>query len=53
VIAQLLMERTPSEIARITGKSRSRVYQLIKEIRQSFLDAGVTPGMLREREGEQ
>jgi RNA polymerase sigma-70 factor (ECF subfamily) len=52
-VAQLLMERTPGEVARITGKSRSRVYQLIKEIRQSFLDSGVTPDMLRERKGVQ
>jgi RNA polymerase sigma-70 factor (ECF subfamily) len=52
-VAQLLMERTPGEVALITGKSRSRIYQLIKEIRQSFLDSGVTPEMLREREGVQ
>jgi RNA polymerase sigma-70 factor (ECF subfamily) len=52
-VAELLMERTPGEVALITGKSRSRIYQLIKEIRQSFLDSGVTPEMLREREGVQ
>jgi len=46
-LARLLSERTPREAAHVTGKSRSRVYQLIQEIRTAFMKAGVTPDMLR------
>jgi DNA-directed RNA polymerase specialized sigma24 family protein len=46
-LALLLSERTPREAARMTGKSRSRVYQLIQEIRTAFMKAGVTSDMLR------
>jgi RNA polymerase sigma-70 factor (ECF subfamily) len=46
-LARLLSERTPREAARMTGKSRSRVYQLIQEIRTAFMKAGVTSDMLR------
>ena len=46
-IARLLTERTPREAARVTGKSRSRIYQLIQEIRSAFMKSGVTPDMLR------
>jgi RNA polymerase sigma-70 factor (ECF subfamily) len=46
-LARLLSERTPREAARVTGKSRSRIYQLIQEIRTAFMKAGVTSDMLR------
>ena len=48
VLAQLLSERTPREVSRATGKSRSRVYQMIGEIRAAFVEAGLTPDMLRQ-----
>jgi len=48
VIAELLLERTPREVASVTGKSRSRVYQMIAEIREAFREAGVGPGVLRK-----
>ena len=51
VIAELLCERTPREVACVTGKSRSRVYQMIAEIREAFREAGVGPGVLRKHEG--
>jgi RNA polymerase sigma-70 factor (ECF subfamily) len=51
VLAQMLSERTPREVSRATGKSRSRVYQLIGEIRAAFIDAGVTPDVLRNSGG--
>jgi RNA polymerase sigma-70 factor (ECF subfamily) len=47
-VAQMLSDRTPREVARITGKSRSRVYQMIQEIRGAFVEAGVTPEALRQ-----
>lgn len=50
-LAQLLSERTPREAARATGKSRSRVYQMIEEIRAAFIEAGVTPDVLRQSGG--
>ena len=50
-MAQLLSDRTPCEVSRATGKSRSRVYQMIGEIRAAFLEAGVTPAVLRQRGG--
>jgi RNA polymerase sigma-70 factor (ECF subfamily) len=48
-LAQLLSERTPREVSRLTGRSRSRVYQLIGEIRAAFEEAGVTPDVLHQR----
>lgn len=48
MLAQLLSERTPREVSRATGKSRSRVYQMIEEIRASFIEAGLTADMLRQ-----
>ena len=48
VIAELLSERTPREVASVTGKSRSRVYQMIGEIREAFKEAGVGPDVLRK-----
>ncbi|MDR3719110.1 MAG: sigma factor [Bryobacteraceae bacterium] len=48
VVAQLLSVRTPCEVSRITGKSRSRVYQMIGEIRAAFVEAGLTPELLRQ-----
>ena len=50
-LAQMLSERTPREVSRATGKSRSRVYQMIGEIRAAFIDAGVTPDVLRNSGG--
>ena len=47
-LAQLLSERTPREVSRATGKSRSRVYQMIGEIRAAFIEAGVTPNVVRK-----
>ena len=53
MLAQMLAERSPREVSRLIGKSRSRVYQMIEEIRSAFLDAGVTPELLRLRGGVQ
>jgi len=39
------------EICRETGKSRSRIYQWIAEIRRAFIDAGITPASLASRGG--
>lgn len=50
-VALLLREKTPSEVCRVTGKSRSRIYQLIEEIRAAFEDAGVTLSALRRSGG--
>lgn len=50
-LAQMLSERTPREVSRATGKSRSRVYQMIGEIRAAFIDAGVTLDVLRNSGG--
>ena len=49
VLAQLLSERTPGEVSRLTGRSRSRIYQLIREIRAAFEEAGVSPGVRHQR----
>lgn len=51
VIAEMLSERTPREVASVTGKSRSRVYQMIGEIRAAFKEAGVGPVVFRNCEG--
>lgn len=51
VVAELLLERTPREVARAIGKSRSRVYQMIGEIRAAFEQAGVRPEGLRRNGG--
>lgn len=48
LIAELLPERTPREVALVTGKSRSRVYQMIAEIRAAFEEAGVRPYILQQ-----
>lgn len=50
-VAELLPERTPREVAHVTGKSRSRVYQMIGEIRAAFEEAGVRPKGPRQRGG--
>jgi hypothetical protein len=42
----MLSERTPREVSRATGKSRSRVYQMIEEIRAAFIESGLTPDAL-------
>lgn len=46
-LAQMLAERTPREVSRATGKSRSRVYQMMAEIRAAFIEAGLTPDVLQ------
>ncbi len=43
VLAVLLVQMTISEACIATGKSRSRVYQLIGQLRAAFLDAGLGP----------
>jgi RNA polymerase sigma-70 factor (ECF subfamily) len=53
VVAELLLERTPREVAHAIGKSRSRVYQMIGEIRAAFAQAGVRPEGLRRNGGAQ
>ena len=42
-LAVLLCEMSVPEVQRQTGKSRSRIYQLIGEIRQVFQEAGLAP----------
>ena len=51
VVALMLTDWSPSQVARFTGKSRSRIYQLIREIRRAFVDAGLTPEILRQVRG--
>ncbi|NUN01318.1 MAG: sigma-70 family RNA polymerase sigma factor [Bryobacteraceae bacterium] len=51
VVAELLLERTPHEVAHAIGKSRSRVYQMIGEIRAAFEQTGVKPEGLRRNGG--
>jgi RNA polymerase sigma-70 factor, ECF subfamily len=51
VVALMLADWSPSQVARLTGKSRSRIYQLIREIRRAFVDAGLTPEILRQVRG--
>jgi DNA-directed RNA polymerase specialized sigma24 family protein len=42
-LASLLIELTVKEICTKTGRSRSRVYQLVRELRDAFLEAGFRP----------
>ena len=48
-LARQLSEMNLTEVCRQTGKSRSRIHQLIRQIRSAFLEAGVTPEILSRR----
>lgn len=43
VLAGLLLQMTISEACVATGKSRSRVYQLVAQLRDALLEAGLGP----------
>jgi DNA-directed RNA polymerase specialized sigma24 family protein len=47
-LACLLAELPVSEVCLVTGKSRSRIYQMIRQLRTAFVQAGLTPGALRK-----
>ncbi len=42
-LADLLPQMAITEICVVTGKSRSRVYQMIGELRMAFIEAGLGP----------
>lgn len=42
-LAVLLVQMPIQDVCRHTGKSRSRVYQMTREIREAFVRAGVSP----------
>jgi RNA polymerase sigma-70 factor (ECF subfamily) len=42
-VAQLLSLMSVSEVCRVTGKSRTRIYQIIRTIRQALGDGGLGP----------
>ena len=48
-LARLLMELTPTEASVVTRKSRSRIYQLMGELRSSFKRRGFRCGPCRSR----
>jgi RNA polymerase sigma-70 factor (ECF subfamily) len=48
-LAWQLSEMRISEICRLTGKSRRRIYQLVRQIRDAFVEYGVTPDILSGR----
>jgi RNA polymerase sigma-70 factor (ECF subfamily) len=48
-LAIALKDLTPKEAARRLGRSRTRIYQLIQQIRSAFVEAGVTPELLNRR----
>lgn len=50
-LAVQLTEMSPREVSRETGKSRSRIYQWIAELRRAFVAAGITPAILAGRGG--
>jgi RNA polymerase sigma-70 factor (ECF subfamily) len=43
ILARQLSEMEPADVRRQTGKSRSRFYQWIAEIRAAFVEAGLAP----------
>lgn len=45
-LARQLSEMRITEICRLTGKSRRRIHQLVRQIRDAFIEAGVTPETL-------
>ena len=47
-LAGLLAEMPVSEVCLVTGKSRSRIYQMIRQLRTAFIQAGLAPGALRK-----
>lgn len=51
VLASDLTEMTVAEIAAKRGRSTQWIYQLIKKLRQAFVQAGVTPESMRCRGG--
>jgi RNA polymerase sigma-70 factor (ECF subfamily) len=51
VLAVALQDLTPSEAARSLGRKRSRVHQLMQQIRSAFIEAGVTPDLLHRHGG--
>jgi hypothetical protein len=42
-LAVLLVQMPVQDVCRHTGKSRSRVYQMTRQIRGAFVRAGVSP----------
>ena len=42
-LAWQLSEMSLAEVCQQTGKSRSRIHQLIRQIRSAFVEAGITP----------
>ncbi len=42
-VALMLSQMSVGEVRRETGKSRQRIYQLMGEIRQAFVEAGLAP----------
>jgi RNA polymerase sigma-70 factor, ECF subfamily len=46
-LALLLSEMSVQDVCRRTGRSRSRVYQMAKQIREAFLRAGFSPANAR------
>ncbi len=42
-VAALLSQMSVAEVRRETGKSRPRIYQMIGELRQAFVEAGLAP----------
>jgi RNA polymerase sigma-70 factor (ECF subfamily) len=46
-LAHLLPQMSIMEISVTTGKSRSRVYQMVRQIREAFASAGLRPGSVR------
>lgn len=43
ILARQLTEMDPADVRRQAGKSRSRLYQWIREIRAAFVEAGLVP----------
>ena len=48
-LAVLLGEMPVKDVCRHTGKSRSRVYQMTRQIRDAFLRAGFSPSRPKRR----
>ncbi len=52
IVALQLSEMEPAEVRRQSGRSRSRLYQWIAEIRAAFVEAGLCPNSRWEVRGE-
>ena len=50
-LARQLSEMRIGEICRQTGKSRRRIHQLVRQIRDAFIEYGVTPESVRRPRG--